>query len=173
MSVAVSAVYAGTEPSAIFCSEDRGRSWRELDALRKLPSAATWSFPPRPWTSHIRWITADPLTPGRPFAAAEAGALLRSLDGGRSWEDRKPNGPFDSYTLIMHRLAPNRLYSAAGDGFFQSDDGGETWYRPDAGPEYPYLWSAAASPADPDALVILGRPGPASGPYAGGRRVGD
>jgi photosystem II stability/assembly factor-like uncharacterized protein len=169
MSVAVSVtdrrgdsgvVYAGTEPSAIFCSEDRGRSWRELEALRKLPSAATWSFPPRPWTSHIRWITADPLTPGRLFAAAEAGALLRSLDGGRSWEDRKPNGPFDTHTLIMHRLAPNRLYSAAGDGFFQSDDGGETWYRPDAGPDYPYLWSVAASPADPDALVISAAPGP-------------
>jgi photosystem II stability/assembly factor-like uncharacterized protein len=154
-------VYAGTEPSAIFCSENRGRSWRELDALRKLPSAATWSFPPRPWTSHIRWITADPLTPGRLFAAAEAGALLRSLDGGRSWEDRKPNGPFDTHTLIMHRLAPNRLYSAAGDGFFQSDDGGETWHRPGAEPGgYPYLWSVAAGPADPDTLVISAAPGP-------------
>jgi hypothetical protein len=169
MSVAVSAtdrksgsgmVYAGTEPSAIFRSEDRGHSWRELDALRKLPSAPTWSFPPRPWTSHIRWITADPLVPGRVFAAAEAGALLRSLDGGGSWEDRKPTGPFDTHTLIMHRLAPNRLYSAAGDGFVQSDDGGDTWYRPDAGLDYGYLWSVAASPADPDTLVISAAPGP-------------
>jgi photosystem II stability/assembly factor-like uncharacterized protein len=169
MSVAVSAtdragdagvVYAGTEPSAIFRSEDQGHSWRELDALRKLPSAATWSFPPRPWTSHIRWVTTDPLTPGRLFAAAEAGALVRSLDGGRSWEDRKPGGPFDTHTLIMHRLAPDRLYSAAGDGFVQSDDGGETWHRPDAGLGYPYLWSAAASPADPDTLVVSAAPGP-------------
>ena len=153
-------VYAGTEPSAVFCSEDGGYSWRELDALRKLPSASSWSFPPRPWTSHIRWITVDPLVPGRLFAAAEAGALLRSLDGGQTWEDRKPTGPFDTHTLLMHRLAPNRVYSAAGDGFVQSDDGGDTWFRPDAGLEYGYLWGAAASPADPDALVISAARGP-------------
>jgi len=73
MSVAVSAtereggygvVYAGTEPSAIFRSEDQGNSWQELATLQALPSASTWSFPPRPWTSHIRWITPDPLMPG-------------------------------------------------------------------------------------------------------------
>lgn len=90
MSVAVSPVdqgggagivYVGTEPSAIYRSEDQGKSWHELPALRALPSAALWSFPPRPWTSHIRWITPDPLVSSRLFAAAEAGALVRSLDG--------------------------------------------------------------------------------------------
>ena len=176
MAVAISAneragdsgvVYAGTEPSALFRSEDRGDTWRELATLRQLPSAPTWSFPPRPYTSHIRWITPDPLVAGRLFAAIEAGALVRSLDGGQTWEDRKPGGPFDTHTLIMHRLAPNHLYSAAGDGFMQpgngfvaSDDGGDTWYRPDAGLEYHYLWSAAADPADPTTIVISAAPGP-------------
>ena len=160
-------VYAGTEPSAVYRSDDQGKSWQELTALRALPSAATWSFPPRPWTSHIRWITPDPLASGRIFAAAEAGALVRSLDGGYTWEDRKPDGPFDTHTLIMHRLAPNRLYSAAGDGFMhpgagfvQSDDGGETWYRPNDGLNFHYLWSVAADPADPETLVISAAPGP-------------
>ena len=36
-------VYAGTEPSALFRSEDGGDSWRELATLRELPSAPTWS----------------------------------------------------------------------------------------------------------------------------------
>lgn len=176
MSVAVSAteqvrgygvVYAGTEPSAIYRSEKQGKSWRDLVALRALPSASTWSFPPRPWTSHIRWITPDPLVRGRIYAAAEAGALVRSLDGGDTWEDRKPGGPFDTHTLVMSRLAPNRLYSAAGDGFMrpgngfvQSDDGGDTWFRPDEGLGYNYLWSAAVDPADPDTLVVSAAPGP-------------
>ncbi len=78
----VGVVYAGTEPSALFRSEDGGSTWQELAALRQLPSAPTWSFPPRPFTSHIRWITPDPLVVGRVFAAVEAGALVRSLDGG-------------------------------------------------------------------------------------------
>jgi len=160
-------VYAGTEPSALFRSEDSGNSWQELAALRQLPSAPTWSFPPRPYTSHIRWITPDPLVAGRVFAAVEAGALVRSLDGGQTWEDRKPSGPFDTHTLIMHRLAPNRLYSAAGDGFMRpgngfvaSDDGGETWYRPDTGLQHHYLWSVAADPGDPMTLVISAAHGP-------------
>ena len=50
------AVYAGTEPSALFVSRDGGASWRELEEMRNLPSQPTWSFPPRPWTSHVRAI---------------------------------------------------------------------------------------------------------------------
>jgi len=160
-------VYAGTEPSALFRSEDGGNTWRELATLRELPSAPTWSYPPRPYTSHIRWITPDPLVAGRLFAAVEAGALLRSLDGGEHWEDRKPGGPFDTHTLVMHRLAPGRLYSAAGDGFMQpgngfvqSDDAGETWYRPGEGLHHHYLWGAAADPADPLTIVISAALGP-------------
>jgi len=57
-SLAVSPVdgvlYAGTEPSRLFRSGDRGETWRPLDALLELPSRPSWSFPPRPWTSHVR-----------------------------------------------------------------------------------------------------------------------
>ena len=160
-------IYAGTEPSAIFRSADGGATWRDLVALRQLPSAPTWSFPPRPYTSHVRWMTPDPLQPGRIYAAIEAGALIRSFDGGQTWEDRKPDGPFDTHTLAMHQLAPNRLYSAAGDGFMragngfvESDNGGDTWYRPDEGLNHHYLWSVAVDPADPDTLVISAAHGP-------------
>jgi hypothetical protein len=52
VSAADGAVYAGTEPSRLFRSDDRGESWRELEALLELPSRPSWSFPPRPWTSH-------------------------------------------------------------------------------------------------------------------------
>ena len=60
-----SVIYAGTEPSAIFRSADGGATWRDLATLRQLPSVPTWSFPPRPYTSHVRWMTPDPLHPGR------------------------------------------------------------------------------------------------------------
>jgi photosystem II stability/assembly factor-like uncharacterized protein len=157
----------GTEPSAIFRSADGGATWRDLATLRQLPSASTWSFPPRPYTHHVRWITPDPLQPGCIYAAIEAGALLRSFDGGETWQDRKPDGPFDTHTLATHKLAPNRLYSAAGDGFMrpgigfvQSDNGGDSWYRPDEGLHHHYLWSVAVDPADPDILVISAAHGP-------------
>src|SRR6476659_7428972 len=80
-------VYAGTEPSAVFRSDTGGDSWVNLVSLRGLPSAETWSFPPRPHTHHVRWIEADVSVMDRVFVAIEAGALVRTFDGGRTWRD--------------------------------------------------------------------------------------
>src|SRR2546422_4364049 len=107
-------VYAGTEPSTLYRSEDGGSTWRELSALRSLPSAPTWSFPPRPYTSHVRAITLDPEIPGKLFVCIEAGALVQSSDAGETWADRVPDGPWDTHTLLVHTKAPGRLYSSAG-----------------------------------------------------------
>jgi hypothetical protein len=154
-------VYAGIDPSALWRSEDAGVRWEPLAAMNRLPSAPTWSFPPRPETSHVRWITLDPAAPDRLYVCIEAGALVRSADGGRTWTDREPDGPYDTHTLAAHPGAPGRLYSAAGDGFgspgrgySESRDGGETWTRPDDGLEHHYLFGLAVDPGDPDTVVV-------------------
>src|SRR5882672_4650096 len=74
-------IYAGTEPSAVFRSDNGGDSWVDLAGLRALPSADTWSFPPRPQTHHVRSIEADVSVADRVFVAIEAGALVRTFDG--------------------------------------------------------------------------------------------
>jgi photosystem II stability/assembly factor-like uncharacterized protein len=147
-------VYAGAEPSALFRSLDGGASWEECTTLLALPSSSSWSFPPRPETHHIRWIAPDPLVPARLFVAIEAGALVSSTDAGRSWTDRQPGGPYDTHTLIIHPAARDRLYSAAGDGYFESRTGGATWERPDSGLEHRYLWSVAVDPHDPEMVLV-------------------
>ncbi len=153
-------VYAGTEPSAVFRSDDGGETWTELSGLRRLPSAPTWSFPPRPNTHHVRWIEADPGIAGRVFVAIEAGALVRTLDGGRTWLDRVPGGPYDTHTAATHPLAPGRVYSAAGDGYFESDDAGERWTHPVDGLQHRYLVGVAVDPADPETVMVSGATGP-------------
>src|SRR3954469_23637179 len=90
VSAADGAVYAGTEPSRLFQSDDRGESWSELDALLELPSRPTWSFPPRPWTSHVRWIAPSPHDADLLLVGIELGGLMRSTDGGQSWQDTGP-----------------------------------------------------------------------------------
>jgi photosystem II stability/assembly factor-like uncharacterized protein len=176
MAVAVSAVervgtwgviYAGTEPSALYRSEDGGATWQELPGLLALPSAPTWSFPPRPSTSHVRAIGLDPLRAGVLVVAIEAGALVRSFDAGATWEDRQPGAPVDTHTLGLPRQKPGCIYAAAGDGFLQpgqgfaeSHDGGTTWERPSAGLRHHYLWGLAVDPADPDTLVVSAAAGP-------------
>ena len=48
----------------------------------------------------------------------------------------------------------------AGNGFVESDNGGDTWYRPDEGLNHHYLWSVAVDPADPYTIVISAAHGP-------------
>ena len=167
-------VYVGTEPSTLYRSEDGGAHWQDLKSLRELPSAPDWHFPPRPFTNHVRWITPDPLQAGRLFVAIEAGALVRSLDGGQTWEDRRPDGPLDTHTLRMHPSVPNRLYSAAGDGFGHngrgynvSNDGGESWQRPDEGLQHHYFWGLAVDSADPEIVLASASSSPFAAHHGG------
>ena len=112
-SVAVSpidgALYAGTEPSSLFVSRDGGGSWLELERLKKLPSAPTWSFPPRPWTSHVRSIALSFEDPNLIVAGIELGGVVRSEDGGESWQDQRPGAYADCHTLVGRYRAPAPL----------------------------------------------------------------
>ncbi len=155
-------VYAGTEPSAVFRSDDGGDSWAERPGLRALPSANTWSFPPRPHTHHVRWSEADASVADRVFVAIEAGALVRTSDGGQTWRDRVRGGPYDTHTVLTHPLAPGRIYSAAGDGYYESTDDGDSWSSPEDGLDHRYLVGIALDPADPDTVIVSATGGPGS-----------
>ena len=119
-----------------------------------LGSYKSWSFPPRPWSSHVRWIESDPNIPDYVFAAIEAGALVQSHDGGKTWIDKVEGGPYDTHTLATHRMAPKKLYSAAGDGYFESFNYGDSWNRPAAGLKHEYLVGLAVDPADPQIIIV-------------------
>jgi photosystem II stability/assembly factor-like uncharacterized protein len=147
-------LYAGTEPTALYRSEDAGETWEARHALLALPSAPSWSFPPRPDTSHVRWIATDPLVPERIFVAIEAGALVTSTDGGLTWTDRRPGGPYDTHTLVVHPEETGRLYSAAGDGYFESTTSGVEWERREDGLRHRYVYGLAVEPDDPETILI-------------------
>jgi photosystem II stability/assembly factor-like uncharacterized protein len=147
-------VWVGTEPSALWRSADSGESWERARPLVELPSSSEWSFPPRPETHHVRWIACHPLDPGRLWLAIEAGALVTTADGGDTWRDRVPGGPYDTHELAIHPERPEVLRVAAGDGYFESRDGGATWQSPDDGLEVGYLRSVAVDPGDAETVVV-------------------
>src|SRR5919204_6787943 len=89
VSAADHAVYAGTEPSRLFSSRDGGDSWEELEALQEIPSRPDWSFPPRPWTSHVRWIAPSPHDSELLLVGIELGGLMVSEDRGQTWADHR------------------------------------------------------------------------------------
>jgi len=160
VSAADGAVYAGTEPSRLFRSDDRGESWRELEALLDLPSRPTWSFPPRPWTSHVRWIAPSPHDAALILVGIELGGLMRSTDGGESWEDHRPGAQRDVHSLAWHARDPRRAYEAGGGGAATTEDAGETWRPADEGRDRHYTWAVAPDPDDPDLWYVSASTGP-------------
>jgi hypothetical protein len=87
---------------------------------------------------------------------------MRSLDGGQTWEDRKPGAQLDCHFLRTHKLAAGRVYESAGGGFSESNDGGDTWHGSDQGRQHHYLWGLAVDSANPDTLVVSGSSGPST-----------
>lgn len=147
-------VWVGTEPSRVFRSNNGGASWEELPGLTDLPSAEGWYFPPRPDTHHVRWIEVDPTDPEHLYVGIEAGALVQTHDAGETWEDRVPDSRLDNHSLTTHPDAPGRAWAAAGDGYAETNDDGETWSHPQEGLDHRYCWSVAVDSADPG-LVLL------------------
>ena len=160
VSAADGAVYAGTEPSRLFRSDDRGESWSDLEALLELPSQPRWSFPPRPWTSHVRWIAPSPHDAGLLLVGIELGGLMRSTDGGVSWQDHRPGAQLDVHSLAWHPHVPGRAYEAGGGGAAFSTDAGETWQPADEGRDRNYTWSVTVDPDDPDCWYLSASTGP-------------
>jgi len=149
-----SKVYVGTEPSVLYVSSDGGQSWEIMSEFKNLGSSKSWSFPPRPWAHHVRWIEPDVNNANYIFVAIEAGALVKSHDGGRTWIDRTDQSPYDTHILVTHKKAPKRLYSAAGDGYFESYDYGESWNCPTEGLGHRYIYGLAVDSTNPQNVIV-------------------
>jgi hypothetical protein len=171
ISAADGAMYAGTEPSRLFVSRD-GTAWTELEALQSIPSRDRWSFPPRPWTHHVRWIAPDPHRAERLLVGIELGGVMLSDDAGATFSDHRPGAKLDAHSLVWHPAVEGRAYEAGGDGAAWSRDGGQMWEAADDGRDLGYCWAVAVDTADPDRWYVSAASGPAaahSGDRARGR----
>jgi photosystem II stability/assembly factor-like uncharacterized protein len=147
-------IYAGTEPSNVFRSGDAGETWEALAGMSEVPGSKLWSFPPRPYTHHVKSILPDPMRREELHVAVEAGALLRNAKDGKVWSGPVKTAPKDTHWLVADPVEGTRLFSAAGDGFFESDDDGNTWRRSQDGLDDSYCWSTAISSSPSRTLVM-------------------
>jgi hypothetical protein len=126
-------LYAGTEPTALYRSEDLGQTWQELIGLLDVPDTDKWRFGPPPGLAHLKNVAFHPATPETLYACVEQGDLLKSIDAGTSW------APITSYEESwhqfrrdMHRVVlvpsdPDKLFLSTGVGLFCSKNAGESW----------------------------------------------
>jgi photosystem II stability/assembly factor-like uncharacterized protein len=151
-------VYVGTMPSMMFRSEDGGRTFRHLQSFDGLENLKEAAFPPTPATHMIHMIATSFNRKGTVMAGIELGGVVRSNDGGETWEET-PGGP-DCHQLLFHPLAPDRVYESDGGGPFESKDNGDSWVRDYEGipDDLSYFYDMAVDPGDPDTqMVSVGR----------------
>ena len=132
-------VYAGVEDAGLFRSDDGGRNWQELPALRSHDTGPSWQ--PGAGGMCLHTILLDPSAPGRMFAAISAAGAFRSDDAGQSW--RPINRGLQSegipdpdaevghcvHRLAMHPDRPDVLFMQKHWDVMRSDDGGESWHE--------------------------------------------
>jgi photosystem II stability/assembly factor-like uncharacterized protein len=108
----------------------------------------------------VRWIAPSPHDAGLLLVGIELGGLMRSTDGGVSWQDHRPGAQPDVHSLAWHPHVPGRAYEAGGGGAAFSTDAGETWQPADEGRDRNYSWSVTVDPVDPDSWYVSASTGP-------------
>lgn len=154
--------YAGTGPPAIYHYHE-GR-WHEFKAVQELPSRQHWSFlhgdPP-----HVVTLSAMGACI---LAGIEMGGVIRSTDGGQTWEQVGAGVVNeDVHRIVPDHHDPLHYFLGAADGLYETRDGGDTWTHI-RGSESLYLHGIAAHPKVTDTLYLQARGGPILGWKIGG-----
>ena len=164
-------LYAGTTGTAIYRSTNGGARWERLR-------------PPVPeghcdmgFATRVIRMTADPSAPDEIYAGLEVGGVLRSLDGGDTWEscnadllrlageehlksaigsDMESEGMMDSHSLTISPALPGTVFLATRMGLFRSDDRGETWRELGIGNYSPLTYARDVTVSRHDPKVLFG-----------------
>lgn len=152
-------VIAGAKPAGVFLSDDGGLNWSELKAFRRIPSRRFWFSPAElPLTAYVQALALSPTDPDLVVAGIEAGAVVRSTDGGRTWEGHRQGAMRDCHCLTAHATAGEWFYEGGYGGGAFSRDGGANWVRL-PGLDRKYGWAVAADPSDPELQYVSASPG--------------
>jgi photosystem II stability/assembly factor-like uncharacterized protein len=129
-------IYVGTGPVSVFRTSNQGESWEDLEGIRRLPDSEEWTFPNPPHVAHVKGMD---VRGDRIFCALEEGWLVRSLDGGQTWETKREGTHFDSHFVISMPDDAAKVISTSGHGVYRSEDGGDTFAPSSAGLDNQYL----------------------------------
>jgi photosystem II stability/assembly factor-like uncharacterized protein len=150
-------LYAGSAPPAVFKSSNRGDSWTHCSSLHRMEESLHWTFPPPPHIAHVKDLKIVPQDESLVYGAIEEGWIIRSTDGGATWETLKQGVAFDSHAVTILPDDPRVVIATSGVGVFRSENGGDKFVRSDEGIQGGffgggYMSPAAVHPARPDVL---------------------
>jgi photosystem II stability/assembly factor-like uncharacterized protein len=160
-------VYAGTEPSALFRSEDGGESFSLVQGLWDHPHRPEWQ--PGGGGQAIHTVLPHPSVPEQVAVAMSTGGVYRTSDGGASWspanagikaEFMPGDLQYPEFGQCVHKVArgagrPERLFAQNHGGVYRSDDGADSWESIAEGLPSDFGFPIVAHPRDPDTVFVF------------------
>ncbi len=153
-------LYAGTKPAGVFVTHSGGENWEELVGFQEM-RRWLWYSPAEPPSRqpYVLGLTVSPRDPMVIVAGVEAGAVLRSEDGGTSWHGHLRRADRDCHDLTFHHRDGDWVYEAGGGGPAVSHDGGRSWRHPIRGLQGRfYCMACAADPVRPEVWYVSAAP---------------
>ncbi|MGI8628020.1 MAG: WD40/YVTN/BNR-like repeat-containing protein [Geodermatophilaceae bacterium] len=159
-------IWAGTEPSALWRSEDRGVSFTLNQGLWDHPHRPEWE--PGGGGQALHTILPHPAERRQMHIAMSTGGVYRTADDGASWNPANrgiqgsflPADEFPEYGQCVHKVArhperPNQMFAQNHGGVYRSDDQGESWTSIAEGLPGDFGFNMVVHPHDPGTVYIL------------------
>ena len=182
--------YAGSSPAGLFRSEDHGGSWQPVAGFNDHPMLPKWAPGFRtPDGELLHSVRVDPRDARHLYLGISIGGVFESTDGGKDWQplnegvaadfmpDKNAEYGHDPHCLIIHPLAPDRLYQQNHCGSYRLDRPAHRWVR--IGDNMPkgigdIGFPIVAHPRDPDMVWVFPMDGSSVWPRTsiGGRPAG-
>jgi len=161
-------IYAGTNPGALFYSDNDGSTWHFNEGLWNHPSRPRWIGGGKD-TPGIHSIVADPRDPARMWIAISSAGIFETRDGGVSWAprnvgmrtdytpgDKTPEIGHDPHLVAPCPAHPDVLWQQNHCGIWRSTDGAATWVDiAEAQGPARFGFPIAAHPTDPDTAWVV------------------
>ena len=158
-------VYAGTSPSALFRSTDRGETFELVRGLWDHPHREQWGAGYGGQAIHT--ILPHPDDDASVTVAMSTGGVYVTSDGGQTWQPQNKGvkayflpDPWPEFGQCVHKVArspqrTDRLYLQNHHGVYRSDDGAQSWQSIADGLPSDFGFPVVADPHDPDTAYLF------------------
>ena len=158
-------LYAGTDDAGLFVSHDGGGHWEELIGISQHETRSEWMGGAGGLCLHT--ILLDKDKPGRMWVGISAVGVLRSDDGGQTFQPCNEGMPiviegkeFKNIGSCVHSMVqdpaqPSHLYQQNHQGVLRSFDGGDQWERIESGLPSKFGFPMVMDPHDAKRLYIV------------------
>ena len=158
-------LYAGTDDAGLFISRDGGAHWEELPDISRHESRAEWMGGAGGLCLHS--ILLDKDNPDRIWVGISAVGVLRSDDGGKTFQPRNEGMPIIIegkdhkcigscvHSMTQDPANPNHLFQQNHQGVLRSADGGDHWERIESGLPSVFGFPMVMDPNDASRLYVV------------------